>query len=162
MRWCWCSFWYCHRRHFLKCPPGTLGKHFEKLIQCDPRLYFLSQQHEIVLDCPFFEPGVAVFEDLNESSHVFDLNGEARPAFLGLGDVASPSQAQSSSTKNEQDYIGRNLENFSQETSSPSSGKILSLERKVLDIISAKRPRIHVAILYSTRIWCDDKCIPFT
>ncbi|XP_027061859.1 uncharacterized protein [Coffea arabica] len=29
--------------HFLQCPQGLLGKHFEKLIQCDPRLNFLSK-----------------------------------------------------------------------------------------------------------------------
>lgn len=94
-----------------------------------------------------------MFEDLNESSHMFDLNGEARPAFLGLGDAASPSQAQSSSTKNEQDYIGRNLESFSQETSSPSSGKTLRLERKVvLDIITAERPIIRVSIVLESDV----------
>ncbi|KAG2729513.1 hypothetical protein I3760_01G253800 [Carya illinoinensis] len=157
-------------RHFLKCPPGTLGKHFEKLIQCDPRLNFLSQQHEIVLDCPFFEPGVAVFEDLNESSHVFDLNGEARPAFLGLGDVASPSQAQSSSTKNEQDYIGRNLENFSQETSSPSSvmdtnaiEEIRSIEGKSSKLLGhldqIKVPGFHPSMSMSDLVSHIENCI---
>lgn len=159
-----------HRRHFLKCPPGTLGKHFEKLIQCDPRLNFLSQQHEIVLDCPFFEPGVAVFEDLNESSRTFDLNGEARPAFLGLGDVASPSQAQSSSTKNEQDYIGRTLENFSQETSSPSSvmdtnaiEEIRSIEGKSSKLLShldqIKVPGLHPSMSMSDIVSHIGNCI---
>ncbi|CDP21216.1 unnamed protein product [Coffea canephora] len=32
-----------HIPHFLSCPQGLLGKHFEKLIQCDPRLNFLSK-----------------------------------------------------------------------------------------------------------------------
>lgn len=100
-----------------------MGKHFEKLMQCDPRLNFLSQQPEIVLECPYFEPKVAAFEYPNESGHAFDLQSEERSAFLGLGDVASPSGAQSSSSKSEQDFIGRAPENFSQETSSSSSGK---------------------------------------
>jgi hypothetical protein len=100
-----------------------MGKHFEKLMQCDPRLNFLSQQPEIVLECPYFESKVAVFEDPNESGHAFDLRSEERLAFLGLGDVASPSGAQSSSSKSEQDFLGTAPENFSQETSSSSSGK---------------------------------------
>ncbi|CAA6672236.1 unnamed protein product [Spirodela intermedia] len=33
-----------HRRHFLQVPQGLLSKHFEKLIQCDPRLYSISKQ----------------------------------------------------------------------------------------------------------------------
>lgn len=100
-----------------------MGKHFEKLMQCDPRLNFLSQRPEIVLECPYFEPKVAVFEDPNESSLAFDLTSEERSAFLDLEDVASPSGAQSSSSKSEQDFVGRAPENFSQEISSSSSGK---------------------------------------
>ncbi|KAJ6393007.1 hypothetical protein OIU77_022477 [Salix suchowensis] len=41
-------------RHFLQCPQGFMGKHYEKLIQCDPRLNFLSQQLEIILESPYF------------------------------------------------------------------------------------------------------------
>nr|GMD03443.1 Homeobox protein [Ipomoea batatas] len=32
------------RRHFVKFPRGVLDKHYEKLLQCDPRLQMLSQQ----------------------------------------------------------------------------------------------------------------------
>uniref|UniRef100_A0A5B7AXX1 TRF2/HOY1 PH-like domain-containing protein n=1 Tax=Davidia involucrata TaxID=16924 RepID=A0A5B7AXX1_DAVIN len=105
-----------NRRHFLQCPPGLLGKHFEKLIQCDPRLNFLSQQAEIVLESPYFEPKISVFDDSNE------LNDVEGPAFFDLRDAASPSGAQSSSSKNEQqDSVGRPREHFPLETPSPSS-----------------------------------------
>ncbi|KAL7162072.1 hypothetical protein ACSBR2_042530 [Camellia fascicularis] len=110
-----------HRRHFLQCPPGLLGKHFEKLIQCDPRLNFLSQQEEIVLESPYFEPRISVFEDSNESNHGFDLNGEEGQAFFDLRDSASPSGGQSSPRTNEQDLVGRPPEQFPRETPSPSS-----------------------------------------
>ncbi|XP_022988567.1 uncharacterized protein LOC111485770 isoform X1 [Cucurbita maxima] len=43
------------RQHFLQCPHGVLNKHFEKLIQCDSHLNFLSRQPEIVLGSPYFE-----------------------------------------------------------------------------------------------------------
>ncbi|KAA8542013.1 hypothetical protein F0562_023165 [Nyssa sinensis] len=107
-----------HRHHFLQCPQGLLGKHFEKLIQCDPRLNCLSQQPEIVLESlesPYFEPKISVFDDLNESN-----DGEGH-AFFDLRDAASPSGAQSSSSKNEQDPVGRPPEYFPRETPSPSS-----------------------------------------
>ncbi|KAJ4709526.1 ATP-dependent DNA helicase [Melia azedarach] len=61
-----------HRQHFLQCPQGLLNKHFEKLIQCDMRLNFLSQQPEVILDSPYFEPRASIAEDLDElkSDHV--------------------------------------------------------------------------------------------
>lgn len=113
---------YCCRQHFLQCPQGLLGKHFEKLIQCDPRLNFLSQQPEIVLDCPYFDSRVPTTNDLDEFSHGFNMKREEGPAFLGLQDAISPSGAQSSS-KNEQNFSGRAPENYSKDIPSPSSGK---------------------------------------
>ncbi|XP_071689251.1 uncharacterized protein [Rutidosis leptorrhynchoides] len=41
------------RQHYLQCSQGVLNKHYEKLIQCDTRLNFLSQQQEKVFDSPF-------------------------------------------------------------------------------------------------------------
>ncbi|GFZ17265.1 hypothetical protein Acr_26g0005350 [Actinidia rufa] len=99
-----------NRRHFLQCPQGLLGKHFEKLIQCDPRLNFLSQQG--------FEPRSSVFDDTNEANHGIDLNGEEGQDFF----AGSPSGAQSSAMTNErQDLVGRPREQFPRETPSPSS-----------------------------------------
>ncbi|XP_075666748.1 uncharacterized protein LOC142636416 isoform X1 [Castanea sativa] len=107
-----------YRRHFLQCPQGMLGKHFEKLIQCNPRLSFLSQQPEIVLECPYFESNVAGFEELNEYGS--DMKSEE----TSLGAVASPSGAQTSFSTNEQDFIARAPENYIEETPSPSSAKL--------------------------------------
>ncbi|KAJ9557967.1 hypothetical protein OSB04_012581 [Centaurea solstitialis] len=42
-----------YRQHYLQCPQGALNKHYEKLIQCDTRLNFLSQQLDTILDLPF-------------------------------------------------------------------------------------------------------------
>ncbi|XP_057465593.1 uncharacterized protein LOC130755234 isoform X2 [Actinidia eriantha] len=111
-----------NRRHFLQCPQGLLGKHFEKLVQCDPRLNFLSQQGEITIESPYFEPRISVFDDSNEPNHGFDLNGEEGQAFFDLRDGSSPSGAQSSPLQNGQpDLVGRPPEQFSRETPSPSS-----------------------------------------
>ncbi|OVA13134.1 hypothetical protein BVC80_8301g7 [Macleaya cordata] len=112
-----------HRRHFLQCPPGLLGKHFEKLIQCDPRLNWLSQQPEVVLESPYFEPKGSVFEDPDESKCHFDQpKSEYVSTFSGLRDAPSPSGAQSSSSKSElRDPVGISQELLSRETPSPSS-----------------------------------------
>ncbi|XP_051114127.1 uncharacterized protein LOC127239819 isoform X2 [Andrographis paniculata] len=113
-----------HRQHYLECPPGLLGKHFEKLIQCDPRLNFLSQQGEITVDSPYFEPKIiSGFDEENEQSSEFDLNTEGSPSLFSLQDTTSPSRAQSSSSKNDIDVVSRHSESYPQETLSPSSGR---------------------------------------
>ncbi|XP_020202907.1 uncharacterized protein LOC109788566 [Cajanus cajan] len=109
-----------HRRHFLQCPQGLLGKHFEKLIQCDPRLNFLSQQPDLVLDSPYFEPGTTSIHDHIESSDGFDRKSEEQAGIFGLQDVESGSAVQSSSSKSEHN-LGKAVENVNQEITSPSS-----------------------------------------
>ncbi|KAL8168080.1 hypothetical protein V2J09_009579 [Rumex salicifolius] len=44
-----------HRKHYLEFPNGALDRHFEKLIQCDVRLNFLTHQPEMVIDSAYFE-----------------------------------------------------------------------------------------------------------
>lgn len=81
-----------YRRHFLQCAQGLLGKHFEKLVQCDPRLNFLSQQPEIVLDNPFFEPKNSVFGGGHgKSGNAFDLKTESGYDVPDLRDTATTS-----------------------------------------------------------------------
>ncbi|CAA3010921.1 Hypothetical predicted protein [Olea europaea subsp. europaea] len=109
------------RRHYLECPQGLLGKHFEKLTQCDPRLNFLSQKGEIMLDSPHFEPRISLFDDPSENN-AFDLSREDSPSFFTSQDAASPSVVQSSSSNFEQDAPGRHPESYRLETPSPSSG----------------------------------------
>lgn len=117
---------FLFRRHFLECPQGLLGKHFEKLVQCDPRLNFLSQQGEITLDSPYFEPRVSAFDDQSENNNEFDLNREGSPSLFSLQDTASPSGPQSSSSKNDVDALGRHSESYPRETPSPSSGNVIT------------------------------------
>lgn len=108
-----------HRQHFLQCPQGLLNKHFEKLIQCDMRLNFLSRQPDIVLDSPYFEQSSSVFDDPSESKgHEFDQIDNSNK-----GSATPPSNpaAQSSSVKIERrDLVGRGPD-FSRESPSPSS-----------------------------------------
>lgn len=108
---------YCHRQHFLQCPQGFLGKHFEKLIQCDHRLNFLSQQPNMVLDCPYFEP---------RNGYGLDRTNEDQAGFFGLQDVDSVSAAQSSSPIIEHSLLGIAAGKDSQYTS-PCSGKVVLL-----------------------------------
>ncbi|CAL5378590.1 unnamed protein product [Camellia sinensis] len=42
------------RRHYVKFPPGILEKHYEKLLQCDHRLFVLSQKPFPTLESPYF------------------------------------------------------------------------------------------------------------
>ncbi|QCD80479.1 hypothetical protein DEO72_LG2g800 [Vigna unguiculata] len=53
-----------HRQHFLEFPQGMLAKNFEKLVQCDAHLNFVSQQPEIILDSPHFDTQPDAFENL--------------------------------------------------------------------------------------------------
>ena len=111
----------------MQCPPGLLGKHFEKLIQCDPRLNYLSQQAEITLKSPYFEPRTSVFDESDDGNSKYDMNRDGRPPIFNLQDVPSSSGPQSSSSKNGQyDFHGTHQEQFSRETPSPSpsSGNI--------------------------------------
>lgn len=101
-----------YRRHCLQCPQGLLGKHYEKLIQCDPRLNFLSQQPEIPLVSPYFESKRSVFDEPNESIG-YNLSNEG-PTTVDLHGTMSTSGGQSSSSR---------PTDFIRETPSPSSGK---------------------------------------
>ncbi|KAL5072334.1 hypothetical protein RYX36_011318 [Vicia faba] len=110
-----------HRRHFMQCPQGLLGRHFEKLIQCDPRLNILSQQQDFVLESPYFEPGTAIHDHI-ESSDGFDRKSEGQAGIFGLQqDVESGSAGQSSSSRSEHNLMGKAVENNFQEITSPSS-----------------------------------------
>ncbi|KAG9152420.1 hypothetical protein Leryth_015824 [Lithospermum erythrorhizon] len=106
-----------HRHHFLQCPKGLLGKHFEKLIQFDPRLNYLSQQPEITLDSPFFEPRLPIFENPSEWMSSF----ERSPSPFSMRDTSSPSGVQSSSSKNEHIFVGGFPESLYRDSPSPSS-----------------------------------------
>ncbi|KAK9130309.1 hypothetical protein Sjap_010796 [Stephania japonica] len=113
-----------HRRHFVQCPQGLLGKHFEKLVQCDPRLNWLSQQPEIVLESPHFESKSSVFEDPDESKcHGLDkLKNEYVATFSGFRDTPSPPAVQSSFSKSElRDSIIGGPDHLARERPSPSS-----------------------------------------
>ncbi|KAH0850011.1 hypothetical protein HID58_095870 [Brassica napus] len=52
-----------NRQHFLQCLPGILNKHIEKLLQCDHRLFCLSQEPEMNFDTLFSDTRQSIFED---------------------------------------------------------------------------------------------------
>ncbi|XP_062078476.1 uncharacterized protein LOC133782994 [Humulus lupulus] len=112
-----------NRQHFLQCPQGLLTKHFEKLIQCDMRLNFLSRQPEVALDSPYFEPRTSIFEDPEESKGraIDQMDNGIGSSISGLQDVASPSTQSSSFKLDQQDSGGMAVENRSREAPSPSS-----------------------------------------
>ncbi|KAL5840110.1 hypothetical protein ACOSQ4_012718 [Xanthoceras sorbifolium] len=110
-----------HRQHFLQCPQGLLNKHFEKLIQCDMRLNFLSRQPEIILDSPYFEQRASACEDPDEfkGDQVETAKGSTISGFQNL---SSPAAAYSSSFEVEKgEPSGIGSEHMSREAPSPSS-----------------------------------------
>ncbi|KAJ0606867.1 hypothetical protein HanHA89_Chr03g0089981 [Helianthus annuus] len=74
------------RQHFLQCEQGVLDKHYEKLIQCDARLNFLSQQQDIILNFPFVSPQTSINDQNMSANTVFNI-----PEFYGISHMASPS-----------------------------------------------------------------------
>lgn len=129
-----------NRRHFLQCPPCSLTKHFEKLIQCDHRLNLLSQQPEIVLDNPYFECRSSVFEGLNESKDpVFNcLRSDCVSTSSGISDTTASCAAQSSFSSEIHDTAYRATEVMSSGIPSSSVmdkqaiGVIISSEKEEL------------------------------
>ncbi|KAD2806208.1 hypothetical protein E3N88_39585 [Mikania micrantha] len=108
------------RRHILRCPQGLLGKHYEKLIQCDPPLNFLSQQRELALESPYFEKRRSVLDEPNESTeHTLSSEGHDTVDLHGM----TSSGGQSSSSRSEFHDPSVGPSEFLQETPSPSSGK---------------------------------------
>ncbi|XP_042415550.1 uncharacterized protein LOC122004781 [Zingiber officinale] len=59
-------------RHLLQCPQTSLSKNFEKLINCDPHLKLLSQQPDIILESPYFDPLLNHQPDIILESPYFD------------------------------------------------------------------------------------------
>lgn len=128
-----------HRKHFLQVPYGLLNKHFEKLIQCDMRLNFLSQQPEISLDSPYFESQSSVFDNSTESkSHCLDQRETSRGASISIfGDVGTPSISQSSSMSVKQDdALHGTSEIVSREAASPSS----VMDMRVMEVSTSSQP----------------------
>lgn len=112
------------RLHFLQCPQGLLAKHFEKLIQCDMRLNFLSQQPEIILESPHFDPQPSAFEDPENSKDrdQLQVSGKGSSASC-FQDSGSPVASLSSSLKIEHnDPPGITMDSLPQDAHSPSSG----------------------------------------
>ncbi|AES92461.1 hypothetical protein MtrunA17_Chr4g0073561 [Medicago truncatula] len=76
-----------HRRHVLQCEQGLLIKHYEKLVQCNDRLKFLSQQPEIMVDSPHFDPRSAAIENPHnlKDCDLHQGNGSAVSCFQNMG-----------------------------------------------------------------------------
>lgn len=87
----------------------------------------MSQQPNIILENPYFEPRCSVFEDQEESKcHGFDsLKDPYGSPMQGFRDSGSPLAGSSISTKsNVKDPIGRAADVVARDTHSPSSGNL--------------------------------------
>ncbi|XP_042410380.1 uncharacterized protein LOC121999815 [Zingiber officinale] len=71
---------HIHRRHILQCPQTSLRKNFEKLINCDPHLKLLSQQPDLILESPYFDPLLNQQPDIILESPYFDSLLNQQPA----------------------------------------------------------------------------------
>ncbi|KAH7688256.1 hypothetical protein IHE45_03G021600 [Dioscorea alata] len=107
-----------HRRHCLQCPLGVLNRHFEKLIQCDLRLNSLSQEQEIILESPYFEPHSRLFNNPDDSKpHAFDrTKDDLSTRFSGFYGTRTSCNSKSTAAS-----ITRVAANAARETLSPIS-----------------------------------------
>ncbi|XP_038879516.1 uncharacterized protein LOC120071357 isoform X2 [Benincasa hispida] len=146
------------RQHFLQCPYGLLNKHFEKLIQCDSRLNFLSRQPEIVLGSPYFEPIASTFTTLQQASiHGLEQAENDNQSLLStFQDVVSSSAV--SSLKIEKASPQMVFEPFTVEAPSPSSvmdaheieeNRSTKVTRKPRNWEQIKVPGIHPSVSMS-------------
>ncbi|KAK4427611.1 hypothetical protein Salat_1530000 [Sesamum alatum] len=55
------------RRHYVRFPPGILDKHYEKLLQCDQRLFALSREPFPSQESPYFDPTMFAISELSLS-----------------------------------------------------------------------------------------------
>ena len=99
-------------------------------MRCDPRLNFLSQQPEIVLECPYFKTNSP-----NESKEGIGLKSEEGPTFFSLG-MVSTSGTQSPSSIKEHECRAGASEEYSEQSPSPNSGKNLQLTAEIMGIIN--------------------------
>lgn len=123
------------RRHFLQCPHGLLNRHYEKLIQCDPRLNLLTKKAFLSEPSPCFESKSTVFQDRDEQScygksqengsHVLTQSNHLKEEYLAPFSCfpeAAPQIAHTLAPKFEPLEPGvRTVEAIPQETFSPSS-----------------------------------------
>ncbi|KAF7127916.1 hypothetical protein RHSIM_Rhsim11G0094900 [Rhododendron simsii] len=67
------------RRHYVRFPPGTFDKHYEKLLQCDHRLLELSRRPFPQIGSPYFYPNL--FSETNIS---FDRAPQSQVPFRNM------------------------------------------------------------------------------
>ncbi|XP_042410379.1 uncharacterized protein LOC121999814 [Zingiber officinale] len=115
---------HIHRRHILQCPQTSLRKNFEKLINCDPHLKLLSQQPDLILESPYFDPQYSVLEGKSDfKSHInYVIKDDSKTTFSGFYEPGPPCATSSISNKTEtQDSFWRTPAFDSQCTPSPCS-----------------------------------------
>ncbi|KAL9224617.1 hypothetical protein vseg_000636 [Gypsophila vaccaria] len=113
-----------HRKHFLRIPNGLLNKHFEKLVQCDMRLNYLSQQPKITLESPYFESQPSAFDETSEFKSLgFSQRETSKGTAISIfEDIATPSVSQSSSISiKQEDALHGSTEIVSRDTTSHTS-----------------------------------------
>lgn len=113
------------RQHFLQCPPGLLNKHFEKLIQRDNRLKFLSQQPDMVMESLYFDTQASHLDncDAMKASLISSQLMTGGPTSISsLTDGASSVTELSSLTYEQWDAASPHL---SMEAPSPNSSGII-------------------------------------
>ena len=83
-----------------------------------------------MLDCPYFEPGAAIGDQM-ESSASFDRKSQEQAGFFGSQNVESGSAVQSNYSKSEHNLVGKDVEKVYEEINSPGSGITILLDWKL-------------------------------
>ncbi|KAJ4847831.1 hypothetical protein Tsubulata_011786 [Turnera subulata] len=105
-----------YRIHYLRFPPGSLDKHYEKLLQCEPRLLKLSQRHFPCLSTPFFQHNSFGHRDLG-----FEYSGHRPQINFGRANAALQSIPAPLVSAQPFHYYARASQPYVKETPSPIS-----------------------------------------
>ncbi|XP_057493361.1 uncharacterized protein LOC130778883 isoform X2 [Actinidia eriantha] len=79
------------RRHYVKFPPGTLDKHYEKLLQCDKRLFELSKRPFPGFASPYFYSNFYGDTDVSFDFRAFQSQVPHRLQQRSFSAILSPS-----------------------------------------------------------------------
>lgn len=111
-------------------PAGSLDRHYEKLLQCEPRLFKLSQQPFPSLQSPFFHPTLYGLLDFS-----LDYNRLGPDPKYGQQFCFSSSPSPLVTTHPVQSYELATHQQHFQETPSPISGNYIAFQTHILCLI---------------------------
>lgn len=136
------------RLHYLEFPPGTLDKHYEKLLQCDPNLLKLSQRPFPSLSSPYFHTDC--YNGRKEFSLDFYRHGQLPLPFSSMHSPFKSIQQIQAYEQAHQQYL------LTTNSTSPISGIALC----IFQFHTILRLQLYSNLVF--QIFCDDIVMDFS